>query len=432
MTGDAANGYLGLGTRLNSGPSRLLVEAGFATEVRQSRFLHSWIGVADLVHVLALRDAEAIPAEPGRRLLRTLLDMQSHDWAEMPYDPVHGDVYNNREHLLRGLLGDDAGWLHLGRTRREAGRVAFYLAARAGLLDLHDSVTSFASAALAGSREHVDTWWSDLTYLQPAQVSSLGHYLLSFGHEASRQLDRVRRAHDACGNLPVAAGGVAGTTVPVCRASYLERLGVTFPATTSRDAMWGTDILVEVAHVATQAALTVSKLAEDLMIFGSPPFGWVRIHDSHSRASVYLPQKRNPYALSVIRGGTSRLLGRATGVLTSVRTPSAQTDNWIYNYGDVLETVELASSLVSLASEVLARATFDRDRLAAAALDDFTEAPDLAESMVVSSGIDYRTAHEAVARVAEAAHQRGQRRFAAADYDRLGLTGAVPPPASAP
>lgn len=114
--------YLGLGSRFGSGPSELLVQTGFSTETRQAGYLHYWLGIADLTHVLALRDSGVLPAGPGRRLLSALLDLLGKDASDGGYDPAYGDAYNSREHLLRGELGDDAGWLSLGRpAARQAG-----------------------------------------------------------------------------------------------------------------------------------------------------------------------------------------------------------------------------------------------------------------------------------------------------------------------
>src|SRR6266540_3710643 len=121
----------------------------------------------------------------------------------------------------------------------------------------------------------------------------------------------------------------------------------------SRDAMWAVDGLTDAVTSATQAAVTADRLAEDLEIFSSPQFGYVRLHPSLCRASALMPQKRNPYALAVIRGGAGTLIGRTAGILATQRTPSARTDNWLYAYGEVLGAVGLGQRLVALAGEVV-------------------------------------------------------------------------------
>jgi argininosuccinate lyase len=419
-------GHLGVGVRFESGPSDRLVQTGFTTETGHALYLHRWLGYADLAHVLALREVSAIEPEPAALLLTELLRMQALDPAEFPYEPVHGDAYNSREHALAQRLGTVAGWLHLGRTRREACRIAFWLATRDALLDLHEAVASLAKILAQRARELATAWWADMTYLQPAQVSSFGHYLLTGAHESARHLMRVRRAWAACAQLPVVAGGVAGTGVPLVRASYLARLGVSARVTTTRDAMWATDNLVEVMSASLQAVLSASRLAEDYLLFCSPAFGYLRLHDGHCRASVHLPQKRNPYALAVVRGGASSLIGRTTGLLASIRTPTAQSDNWIHNYGDVLHACTQATSLVGLLAEVTAAMTVDTRRMRELAFDGYTDAADVAERIVAETGTDYRSAYRRVGRAATAAEARGSSRLEDQDYAALGLTGAAP------
>jgi argininosuccinate lyase len=185
--------------------------------------------------------------------------------------------------------------------------------------------------------------------------------------------------------------------------------------------MWSVDGMLDVVFAAQQATLTASRLAEDFLLFATEPFGYLRLHDSHCRASVYLPQKRNPYALSVVRGGCAVVSGRAAGVVAAVGTGSAQTDNWIYNYGETLDAVQLATRMSALIAEVASRASFDTARMADRALDGFTEAADLAERLVAEQHIDYRTAHSLVARIAAAAEQRGESRLSG--EDRTSLAG---------
>ena len=422
--------YLGLGTRLDAGPSELLVTAGFRTESRQAPYLHDGLGQADLAHLLGLRDRGLLPEPAGTALLRAVLDLARRRPEELAYDPADGDAYNSREQMLRTRVGSDAGWLSLGRTRREAGRVAFYLAARAALLRLHTAVTRLAEASLEQAVAHAESWWADLTYWQPAQVSTFGHYLLSGAHEAARHLDRIEHAFRRCGLVPVAAGGVAGTTIPLSREDYLRRLGLGSAVTTTRDAMWSVDGLLDISFAAAQVATTASRAAEDLQLFATVPFGYAELDDAHCRASVYLPQKRNPYALTVVRAGAGQVAGRTGGLVTSLHTSSAQTDNWIFNYGDVLETADIARQGCALIGEVIQRARFDAGRMAAMALDGFTGAADLAESLVATAGIDYRTAHSLVATVTSEAEARGDTRLGPADQRRLAeLAGVAPHPA---
>ncbi len=398
MSPAVPEGYLGGSARITSGPAPELVEAGYALEVADAPLLHRGLGLADLAHVVALAEAGVAPAADAAVLLSTLLEWLDTPAEEFPYDPLYGDAYNSRERELERRLGDVAGWLHTGRTRREAGRIAFRLALRDDLLDLHETVARFVAAVATQAEAHAATLWADTTYLQPAQPSTFGHYLGGFGAEAARNLDRVELAHRWADRSPAGVGGVGGTRVPLDRLRLAELLGLDDPGAHTRDAMWATDGLADAVVAAAQAATTVDRLAEDLEIFASPSFGYVTLDASLCRASVLMPQKRNPYALAVIRAGAGTLVGRATGLLVTQRTPSARTDNWLHAYGDVTAALRLGRRVVALGAEAVRTLAVDVDALAAAAGMNFTGAADLAEELVLGAGIDYRSAYRVVGR----------------------------------
>ncbi|CAB5027757.1 unannotated protein [freshwater metagenome] len=166
----------------------------------------------------------------------------------------------------------------------------------------------------------------------------------------------------------------------------------------TRDTMWTIDGLIDVMSAATQTVLTADRLAEDLQIFASAGFGLVTVDASLCRASVLMPQKRNPYALSVIRAGASTMIGRLTGTVATARTPSAATDNWLHSYGEVTSSLELATRLVQLATVVVRTLNVNREALAASAADQQTASTDIADELVLRGGLDYRTAYRIVGR----------------------------------
>ena len=170
--------------------------------------------------------------------------------------------------------------------------------------------------------------------------------------------------------------------------------------------MWQTDGLSDLVTHAAIAATGASRFAEDLELYGSDEFGLLRIGDELCRASALMPQKRNPYALVVLRGGAGTLIGRATGVLATQRTPSGRTDNLLYAYGEVAGSVELAARLMRLAAAVAESVTFDRARAARAVRESSALATDLAEAISLATGLDYRSAYRVVGRAVAARRAR--------------------------
>jgi argininosuccinate lyase len=401
-------GYLGATARVRSGPAPELVQAGYALEIADAPLLHRGLALADLAHVLMLREQGAVPPADCALLLPVLVELAHMPVEEFPYDPLYGDAYNSRERWLQARVGRAAGWLAAGRPRREAGRIAFRLALRGRVLGLAAAVGRLAGALVEVADEHASTLMADYTYLQAAQPTTFGHYLLSFAYPALRDGERLRQAYGWVNRSPGGAGGVAGSRLPLDRARVAALLGFDGLVEHTRDAMWQTDGLVALLTAASVAVTNASQLAEDLEVYASREFGLLDIGDAFCRASVLLPQKRNPYALPVIRGGAGTLIGRAAGLMATQRTPSARTDNLLYAYGEVGGAVELATRVIDLAAAVTESLEPNTEAMARAAGEGFALAADLAEALCQATGLDYRSSYLVVGRAVAAAIEQGR------------------------
>jgi argininosuccinate lyase len=381
-------GYLGAEGRIKRGPAPELVAAGYELELADAALLEPGLKLADLAHVLA---HPAIPDAQRQPLLDALLQLR----IEHP-DSRYGDLVNVREKEL----GDAAGWLNAGRPRREAGRIAFRIALRTRLLDLTEAITRFAAALTERAGQERDTLMPDYTYLQVAQPTTAGHWLLSHAYPVLRDAQRTLADFDATNRSPAGAGGVNGSRYPIDRERLAQLLGFSGPIEHTRDAMWQTDGFAEAAFHAAQAATSASRFAEDVEIYGSDEFGLMTIGDELCRASALMPQKRNPYALVVIRGGARTLLGRATGVLASQQTASGRTDNLLYAYGEIAGAIELATRVLALAANCAETLTIDRGRAEHTLRESAAMAADAAEAISLKTGVDYRVAYREVGRAA--------------------------------
>ena len=175
----------------------------------------------------------------------------------------------------------------------------------------------------------------------------------------------------------------------------------------TRDAMWQTDGL----HVGDRSprpawSTTLAKLAEDLEIWSSSEFGYVTLAEGHTRSSVLMPQKRNPYALTMVRGEAGILIGRPTGMLAVAKSPSARSDNLIFAYGEVPRALDLAGRATRLMAGVVGGLSVHAERMYAALESGFAQAADLAEYLMVTCGLDYRIAYDLVGDVRAAGRRR--------------------------
>jgi argininosuccinate lyase len=392
------------------GPAPELVESGFHLENADAPLLHAGLNLADLAHVLDLRNREVIPLEPARRLLSLLLEANATASEDFPYDPAYGEPYNSRERFFTQRIGDDAGWLHAGRPRREAVRIALRLYLRSQITELVDYGAQLADTLATSATEHSRSWLPDQTYLQHAQPSTYGHYLLSFAYPLLRDCTRLVDVLGQTNTSPGGAGCVNGSRLLDDRRPVAQMLGFDGVIEHTRDAMWQTDGLVDVLATAASLVGTQSKLAEDLEIWASSEFDYITVADAFSRSSVLMPQKRNPYALSIIRGASGTLIGRLSGFLSVIKSPSARSDNLIYAYGEVPRALDLALRTTRLTNGVIRTLQVNKPRMWAALENGFCQATDLAEYVMQTCQLDYRTAYQIVGvavRKANAAGLRG-------------------------
>ena len=390
-------------------PAAELIAAGFALENADAPVLHHGINLADLAHLLDLAAAGVIPPAAARRMLALVLEASAIPASEFPYDPVHGEPYNSRERFFTDRAGDVAGWLHAGRPRREAIRIAFRLRLRDDLAALIEAAAALAAEIADRARAEAGTLMADQTYLQHAQPSTFGHYVLSFAYPVLRAGQRLSEALEWTDASPGGAGCVNGTRLRADRGHVAALLGFRSIAEHTRDAMWQTDGLFDMVGAAAGLVVTQSELAEDLEIWASQEFDYVTLADGYSRASVLMPQKRNPYALSIIRGAAGTLIGRLTGLLAVAKTPSARSDNLIFAYGEVPRALDLALRTTQLTTGVIRTLTVNADRMRSVLEAGFSQATDLAEFVMQDRGIDYRTAYRVVGHAVRLASARGLR-----------------------
>src|SRR6266571_6797366 len=188
-----------------------LIAAGFELENADAGILHQGMNLADVAHLLDLSATGVIPPEAARSLLALLLATMDIPAAEFPYDPANGEPYNSRERYFVARVGDVAGWLHAGRPRREAMRIAFRLHLRGALTDLIEAAARLAAELGVVAGAHAGTLMADQTYLQHAQPSTFGHYLLSFAFPVLREGHRLEEALTWTDASPGGAGCVNGT-----------------------------------------------------------------------------------------------------------------------------------------------------------------------------------------------------------------------------
>lgn len=397
--------HLGVGGRLQEGPAPELVASAFALEAGDGPLLYHGMNLADLAHAVMLIEIGVIPSNAGARLLVTLLDMHKTPAHEFPFDPTRGDAYTNREYVLRQKAPELAGWLQAGRPRREASTIAYLLVVRERLLSLTGALLDLMKAILDLAQTNLQTLMPDYTYLQTAHPTTLAHYLLTFVQPMTRDLTRLGGAFEHINLSPAGAGSTNGSRLPLDRIRLAELLGFDGVALHTRDAMWQPDGPIEVLGAVLALLINADRLAEDLQIWATTEFGMIELSDRHSRVSVIMPHKKNPYSLAFVRGVARDMIGRLVSVAAVGATPSGQVDNRIFAYGGVPLALERAGQAIKLLAGTMTGLITKPDVMARRAGHSYSGATDLADVIMLEYGLDSRTAHRIVAKAVRSAFE---------------------------
>ncbi|MGZ8916115.1 MAG: 2-phosphosulfolactate phosphatase XcbC [Methylobacter sp.] len=394
---DFSKQVLEIGARLENSPSQLLIETAFQRELDDQLALFDALCRVDLAHTLVMIENGIVPLQDGRELLTALRRLQNRP-ADFQPDANYGDLYTNREVWLNAHTS--AGiWLGAGRARREAITTAYVIKLREELISLVETLTRYVQTLSARAEHYETALMPDYTYLQAAQPTSFGHYLLGFAYPVLRDIERIQGLYRRINQSPAGCGSSNGSRLPQSRKRLSQLLGFDGLIAHARDAMWQADLQIEITAVLTTILINLDRLAEDLQIFATEEFALVEFDDRHARASKIMPQKKNPFALTYIRGLANTMTGTLAGSAALGRTPSGQPDNRLTLYGMIPKALADTQNAVALMSEVVALMKFNCQHARAKLDHGFALATDLAEVLVLESGLSFREAHRLVGRL---------------------------------
>jgi argininosuccinate lyase len=397
----------GEGARLKEGPAPELMQSSFRLEINDAGILWTGLSLADLAHVIMLREVGVVPDPEGARLLKLLLELHQLPLADFPLNLALEDAYSNREAWVRQRDEAASGWLGAGRPRREPATVAFRIAVRERVLTLLGTLVDLSQTFTDLAEAHIATLMPDYTYLQHAHPTSLAHYLLSFAYPILRDVERLQAAFQRLNQSPAGIGNINGSRLPVDRSRLAALLGFDGLIVNTRDAMWQVDAAVEVMASAVALLLHLDRLAEDLQIWNTSEFNLVELADRHARISLIMPQKKNPYALAFVRGMAGSMVGRMVSMTAVGKTPSAQMDNRIFVVGEVPRALDETIATVRLMVGVLRGIRFNTELMAARASEGYAQATDLAELIMQTTQLNYRTVHHLVGLAIRMSLERG-------------------------
>jgi argininosuccinate lyase len=349
---------------------------------------------------LARTDLKAI--EKGLAAIRAEIRAGRFDW-KIENEDVHGNI----ERRLTELAGDAGKRLHTARSRNDQVATDVRLWLRDEIDAIADALGALERALLAQASRHAALVMPGFTHLQVAQPVTFGHHLLAYAEMFGRDRARLADCRRRVNVLPLGAAALAGTTFPIDRERVARELGFEGVAANSIDAVSDRDFAIEFAACAALVMVHLSRLAEELILWMSPRFGFVRIPDRFCTGSSIMPQKKNPDVPELVRGKSGRVFGHLVALLALMKgQPLAYNKDNQEDKEPLFDTADTVRDCLAAFAPLVAGLQPRAKAMRAAALEGHATATDLADYLV-RKGLPFRDAHEAVARAVRAAEKAG-------------------------
>jgi argininosuccinate lyase len=351
-------------------------------------------------HLVMLADQRIISADDARTLRAALDGIALESVRGTVYDGSCEDLFFYIERLIRDACGDEvAGRLHTARSRNDIDMTMYRMRQREFVAQLAGRVIELRVALLDLADKHRESVFAAHTHTQPAQPTTMAHYLLAVVEQLERDTARLGAAYDSTNLNPLGACAITGTSFPIDRHKTSALLGFAAPTGNTYGSIATVDYLLESVSATAVLLVGLGRVLQDLLLWCTMEFGYLRLSEGFVQSSSIMPQKRNPVALEHARAIGSKAVGQAQAILTTVHnTP----------FGDIVDTEDdlqpLVASMfrdatrtVTLVAAAMRAAEFDVARLAARAAEGGTTLTELADTLVRDHGLPFRTAHSIAA-----------------------------------
>lgn len=381
----------------------------YSASVAYDRRLYRYDIAASMAHARMLGKQKIIPAADAEAIVRGLDEIRTEiETGRFPFRQELEDIHLNIEIRLREKIGDAAARLHTARSRNDQIATDMRLfvrdacdAAIAGLRGLQSALLDLAAA-------HPGAVMPGYTHLQRAQPVLLAHHLLAYFEMFDRDVSRLDACRHRADELPLGSGALAGVPYPVDREFVARELGFSRLSRNSIDAVSDRDFVIDFHAAAAIAMMHISRLAEEVIIWSSEEFAFVRLPDAFSTGSSIMPQKRNPDVAELARARTGRVYGNLMAALTVLKgLPLAYNRDLQEDKEPLFDTVDVLNGTLEVISALVRALEVDTVRTEAAAAGSYVLATDLADYLA-KKGVPFRDAHHAVAALVRDAQAKGK------------------------
>lgn len=362
-----------------------------------------------MAHCEMLAAQGIIPKADAKKILKGLEQIEREiETGAFTFKRELEDIHMNVEARLKEIIGDAAGKLHTARSRNDQVATDFRLWVRDAIDELSLLICDLTDTLKDLAKKHKKDAMPGFTHLQAAQPVTLGMHLEAYVQMLERDLSRFSDCRARMNECPLGSAALAGTPYPIDRKATAKALGFDRPTASTMDGVSARDFAAEFLFACAQCGVHLSRLAEEIILWSTTQFGFVRLSDSWSTGSSIMPQKKNPDAAELIRGKTGRLHGNLINLLTVQKAlPLAYNKDLQEDKEPVFDSFDTLSLGLQAMRGMLESASFNTARMLEAAEDGYTTATRLADWLVMELGIPFREAHHITGTIVKMAENKG-------------------------
>ncbi len=406
-TGDAASSNLMWGGRFASGPAAVMEEINASIDFDRALYRQDIEGSVAHASMLAatgiISDADRDSIHEGLTTISAEIESGTFTFSR-----ALEDIHMNIEARLAELIGPAAGRLHTARSRNDQVALDFRLWVRAELERTAGALAMLLGVLVDRAEEHADTVMPGFTHLQTAQPVTFGHHLMAYVEMFGRDLSRARDALARLDECPLGAAALAGTGFAIDRQMTAQTLGFAGPTRNSIDSVSDRDFALDFLSMASVCATHMSRLAEEIVIWSTPQFGFVSLSDAFSTGSSIMPQKKNPDAAELVRAKTGRINGALIALSTVMKgLPLAYSKDMQEDKEQVFDAARSLELALAAMTGMVADVRIDKAAMRKAAGSGYSTATDLADWLVREIDMPFREAHHVTGRAVALAAERG-------------------------
>ena len=383
--------------------------AGFLASLAFDRRLALYDVRGSIAWARALERAGVLSADETRTIVQGLESVRGElESGEFPFRPELEDIHFNVERRLIELIGPVGGKLHTGRSRNDQIATDTRLYVKDVIQSALDRLTAYQRALIDQAEATLDVVMPAYTHLQRAQPVLLAHHLLAYVEMAQRDAGRLGDALKRADVMPLGSAALTGTAYAIDREALAADLGFAAVSENSMDAVADRDYVIEFLTAAALTMTHLSRLCEEVIVWSSDEFGFVRVGGEYASGSSIMPQKRNPDIAELVRGKTGRVMGSLVALLTTVKSlPLAYNRDLQEDKELLFDAADTLLSSLEMMAGMIATLEFQADRMRAAAESGFLLATELADYLA-ARGVPFREAHGIVHDLVESAVANGK------------------------